>query len=112
MENLEENPLLPTAAGLGTIRAAELLRFDDLETVNRRLNVARNSIRATGNINIKTSDKTNLVIGGRFNQGYGRNGSRSNALMNYQNNSVFNSRDFSTYVRFTQQFGGAGEDSE
>ena len=32
--------------------------------------------------------------------------------MNYQNNSVFNSRDFSTYVRFTQQFGGAGEDSE
>ena len=104
--------MLPTAAGLGTIRAAELLRFDDLETVNRRLNVARNSVRATGNINIKTSDRTNLVIGGRFNQGYGRNGSRSNALMNYQNNSVFNSRDFSTFVRFTQQFGGVGEDSE
>ena len=76
------------------------------------MNVARNNIRATGNINIKTSDRTNLVIGGRFNQGYGRNGSRSNALMNYQNNSVFNSRDFSTYVRFTQQFGGIGEDSE
>ena len=112
LTNLEKNPLLPTAAGLGTIRAAELLRFDDLETVNRRLNVARNNIRATGNINIKTSDRTNLVIGGRFNQGYGRNGSRSNALMNYQNNSVFNSRDFSTYVRFTQQFGGIGEDSE
>ncbi len=112
LENLNNNPLLPTAAGLGTIRAAELLRFDDLETVNRRLNVARNSVRATGNINIKTSDRTNLVIGGRFNQGYGRNGSRSNALMNYQNNSVFNSRDFSTFVRFTQQFGGLGEDSE
>ncbi len=112
LDNLNNNPLLPTAAGLGTIRAAELLRFDDLETVNRRLNVARNSVRATGNINIKTSDRTNLVIGGRFNQGYGRNGSRSNALMNYQNNSVFNSRDFSTYVRFTQQFGGVGEDSE
>ncbi|MFL2566631.1 MAG: TonB-dependent receptor domain-containing protein [Schleiferiaceae bacterium] len=112
LENLNNNPLLPTAAGLGTIRAAELLRFDDLETVNRRLNVARNSVRATGNINIKTSDRTNLVIGGRFNQGYGRNGSRSNALMNYQNNSVFNSRDFSTFVRFTQQFGGVGEDSE
>ena len=112
LEGLNNNPLLPTAAGLGTIRAAELLRFDDLETVNRRLNVARNNIRATGNINIKTSDRTNLVIGGRFNQGYGRNGSRSNALMNYQNNSVFNSRDFSTYVRFTQQFGGIGEDSE
>ena len=112
LENLNSNPLLPTAAGLGTIRAAELLRFDDLETVNRRLNVARNSVRATGNINIKTSDRTNLVIGGRFNQGYGRNGSRSNALMNYQNNSVFNSRDFSTYARFTQQFGGVGEDSE
>ena len=112
LDKLNNNPLLPTAAGLGTIRAAELLRFDDLETVNRRLNVARNSVRATGNINIKTSDRTNLVIGGRFNQGYGRNGSRSNALMNYQNNSVFNSRDFSTYVRFTQQFGGVGEDSE
>lgn len=112
LENLNNNPLLPTAAGLGTIRAAELLRFDDLETVSRRLNVARNNIRATGNINIKTSDRTNLVIGGRFIQGYGRNGSRSNALMNYQNNSVFNSRDFSTYVRFTQQFGGVGEDSE
>lgn len=112
LDNLNNNPLLPTAAGLGTIRAAELLRFDDLETVNRRLNVATNSVRATGNINIKTSDRTNLVIGGRFNQGYGRNGSRSNALMNYQNNSVFNSRDFSTYVRFTQQFGGVGEDSE
>ena len=112
LENLNNNPLLPTAAGLGTIRAAELLRFDDLETVNRRLNVARNSVRATGNINIKTSDRTNLVIGGRFIQQYGRNGSRSNALMNYQNNSVFNSRDFSTFVRFTQQFGGVGEDSE
>ena len=112
LENLNNNPLLPTAAGLGTIRAAELLRFDDLETVNRRMNVARNNIRATGNINIKTSDRTNLVIGGRFIQGYGRNGSRSNALMNYQNNSVFNSRDFSTYARFTQQFGGIGEDSE
>ncbi|OUT45168.1 MAG: hypothetical protein CBB74_05975, partial [Owenweeksia sp. TMED14] len=112
LENLNNNPLLPTAAGLGTIRAAELLRFDDLETVNRRLNVARNNIRATGNINIKTSDRTNLVIGGRFIQQYGRNGSRSNALMNYQNNSVFNDRDFSTFARFTQQFGGVGEDSE
>jgi hypothetical protein len=112
LSELELNPLTPTAAGLGTIRAAELLRLDDLEIVNSRLNVARNAIRATGNINIKTSDRTNLVIGGRYNQGVGRNSSFSNSLMNYQNNSTYNSRDFSTYARFTQQFGGMGADSE
>ena len=112
LAELEARPLVPTAAGLGTIRAAELLRADDLETVNSRLNVATNGVRATGNINIKTSKKTNLVVGARFNQGFGRNSSFSNSLMNWKNNGAYNSRDFSTYVRFTQQFGGAGEDAE
>ncbi|CAI8366814.1 MAG: Uncharacterised protein [Owenweeksia sp. TMED14] len=112
LADLEANPLVPTAAGLGTIRAAELLTRKDFDTINSRLNVARNSIRATGNINIKTSKRTNLVIGGRFNQGRGRNGSFSNSLMNSQNNSTYNSRDFSTYARFTQQFGGVGDDAE
>ena len=62
---------------------------DDLETVNSRLNVATNGIRATGNINIKTSKKTNLVVGARFNQGYGRNSSFSNSLMNWKNNGAY-----------------------
>jgi hypothetical protein len=112
LSDLELNPLVPTAAGLGTIRAAELLTDGDFETLNSRLNVARNNIRATGNINIKTSNRTNLVIGGRFNQRFGRNSSFSNSLMNYNNNSTYNNRDFSTYARFTQQFGGMGADSE
>lgn len=104
LAELEASPILPTSTGLGTIRAAELLRLDDMEQINSRLNVATNSARVTANLNIKPSKMTNMVIGGRFNGGYGRNASFSNSLMNWENNSSYDRKDFSTFMRFTQRF--------
>ncbi|MDG1220642.1 MAG: TonB-dependent receptor [Schleiferiaceae bacterium] len=112
LADLESNPLVSTSTGLGTISRAELIRKGDLEIIPRRLNVATNSIRATGNINIKPSRKTNVVIGGRFNSGYGKSGSFSNSLMNWKTNGSYDNKDFSTFLRFTQQFGGIGDESD
>ncbi len=109
LADLKANPLMPTATGLGTIRRAELLSRDAFEIVPTRLNVASTVFRATGNINIKTSKKTNLVLGGRAFYSSGRNGSFFHSLLNYDNNGASTQRDLSGYVRFTQQFGN-GDD--
>lgn len=109
LADLKANPLMPTATGLGTIRRAELLTKDAFEVIPTRLNVGSTVFRATGNINIKTSKKTNLVIGGRAFYSNGRNGSFFHSLLNYYNNGASTQRDLSGYVRFTQQFGN-GDD--
>jgi len=109
LADLRANPLMPTATGLGTIRRAELLTKDAFEVIPTRLNVGSTVFRATGNINIKTSKKTNLVIGGRAFYSNGRNGSFFHSLLNYYNNGASTQRDLSGYVRFTQQFGN-GDD--
>jgi hypothetical protein len=107
LADLQANPIVPTATGLGTIRRAELLGADAFETIPTRLNVASTVFRATGNINIKTGKKTNLVLGGRAFYTNGRNGSFFHSLMNYANNGASEQRDLSGYVRFTQQFGSS-----
>ncbi|MGA1398624.1 MAG: hypothetical protein ACO31K_08285, partial [Schleiferiaceae bacterium] len=107
LAQIQQTPIVPTATGLGTIRSAELLTADAFEVIPTRLNVANTVFRATGNINIKTGKKTNLVLGGRAFYSDGRNGSFFHSLMNYANNGASQQRDLSGYVRFTQQFGSS-----
>ncbi len=111
LARLQDRPLIPTATGLGTIQAGELLRRDSLETIPARLNVRSNEFRATYNINIKPSKTTGVVLGGRFIWNDRMNGGFSNALTNWDNNSNSMNRDVSAYARFTQNF-GSGEEGD
>lgn len=111
LAELEAQPILPTAAGLGTLRAGELLRMSDLEIITRRLNVANDDFRASYNLNIKPSRNVTVVFGGRFNWNQRMNGSFGNALMNYKNNSQSMNRDIMGYARFTQRFSGTEDNA-
>ena len=108
---LEANPLVPASSGFGVLNAADFLTQADLQNQNYRENVARTAVRVSGNLKFVTSEKTTLTIGGRYNMNQGRNGSRFNELMNYNNNSESFAQDWSTYVRFQQRFGNPSDTS-
>lgn len=101
---LEANPLRPSAAGLGTLSSGEYITNDDLQNLSARQNSDTREYRITGNINIKPSLMTNIVVGGRYNYTRGKSGTFANQLANYSNNSESERTDWSTYIRFRQSF--------
>ena len=111
LAELQANPLVPASSGFGVLNAADFLTQDDLVGQNYRENVARTSVRVSGNLKFVTSEKTTLTVGGRYNMNQGRVGSRFNELMNYGNNTESFSEDWSTYVRFQQRFGNSSDTS-
>jgi hypothetical protein len=109
LANLQANPLTPSSVGVGVLNSGEFLTLNDLETQTFRPNAARNQVRLNGNVKIQTGKNTTLMLGGRYNRTQGRNFSRFNSLMNYDNNSETLRNDWTVLARFTQRFGGSND---
>lgn len=110
LDRLQRSPIRPVSVGSAALREGEFLTRDDLEQTSSRLNVQRRQVRATGNFNIRTSDKSNLIIGGRFNFSDGNNASFFNSLMNWETNGATTRTDWSVFARFQQSFGTQSPD--
>jgi outer membrane receptor protein involved in Fe transport len=110
LERLQTTPIRPVTVGSAALREGEFLTQDDLTTVPARMNVARTQVRATGNLNIRTSDRSNVIVGGRFNYFDGNNASFFHSLMNWENNGATTRTDWSAFVRFQQSFGTQSPD--
>lgn len=113
LKDLQENPVRPAVAGIGVLNRAEFVTNEDFETRQARLNARNWAVRLNGNLNFKTSETTNLAVGGRFNRSEGTNVSFFHSLFNYDNYGEFKSQDWTTFVRFQQSFtNNVGEDEE
>ena len=60
LADIKANPVRPAIAGIGVLNRTEFLTKDDFVTQDYRENARNWAVRLTGNLNFRTSDKTNL----------------------------------------------------
>lgn len=102
--SLRDNPISVSQDGQAINFNSEFVTNDDINPIFQRPNSYNNEARLTGNIQIKTSETTNLTIGGRWVYSNDRNASWNNHLFNYKKNGQRIDNDYQTYVRFQQRF--------
>lgn len=103
-EELIRNPLSPNASGNGTYNNSNLLRQDDFELVDWRMNARNRNFSGQFKIDVKTGPNLNLSFGGSMNYSTGNQYSRQNSLLNFSNFGVSNSLDWRVFGRLTQRF--------
>ncbi|MGB0177273.1 MAG: TonB-dependent receptor, partial [Owenweeksia sp.] len=112
LADIEATPIIVDPSGTSVQYRAEYVNEDQLSDVYFRPNSFNNQIRLNGNIQIKTSRSTNLTVGGRWTYSNDMRNSYVNHIFNYNNNLRQINSDWSTYVRFQQQFGTSSDDKE
>ncbi len=104
LQSLKERPIAIDQTGTNFIYRSELVEESQLSDINDQPNSWNNQLRLSGNFQIKTSDKTNLSVGGRLVYSDNRSSSYLNHIFNFDNNLDQISSDWSAFVRFQQQF--------
>lgn len=101
---IQENPIVADSASGGYLYSAELVTEDDLEDIQYRPNSYDRDLRLNGSVQLKTSQTTNVSLGGRWNYSNGKSPDYFSHIFNYDNNLDQISSDWSAYMRFQQQF--------
>lgn len=104
LSDLEQRPISADPAGNAVIFNSEFVTEDDLTNIWRRPNSYANEARFNGNIQIKTSDNTNLTLGGRWVFSDDRAASYGSHIFNFDNNMRTVNSDWQAYLRFQQTF--------
>ncbi|HLV41674.1 MAG TPA: carboxypeptidase regulatory-like domain-containing protein [Brumimicrobium sp.] len=103
-QSLIDNPLRPSSDGAGYFPNANFLRESDFEKTNYRMNSRRNTLSASGKIDVNTGPTVNLSFGGSMNYSGGKLYSYTNSLFNFENFGNSKSLDWRVYGRFRQSF--------
>lgn len=104
LAELERNPVSVDPGGRTVNINSEFITEDDLTNIWRRPNSYQNSMRLTGNIQMKPSQNTVLTVGGRLVYSDDRGTNYGSHIMNFNNNMRTLSSDWQAYVRFQQTF--------
>lgn len=91
---------------------SDYLHADDIERVPTRQNARRQSVLASGKIDIATSPTINLSVGGSLDMSKLQDYNRRNSLLNAENNTEFKNTTWRTFARFTQRFNSRDESAE
>jgi len=112
LAELERNPISVDPSGRAIIMNSEFVNEDDLTDIWQRPNTYSNSMRLTGNVQIKTSQNTTLTVGGRWVYSDDVPGSYGSHIFNFNNNMRSVNSDWQSYVRFQQTFRSPDEEDE
>ena len=105
LSHLEQNPLVVSPTGQGTIGAGSYTRFSDLEKRKTVPNNSNYSANVSAKIDVRTTPTINLTFGGTLNYNRGRaNGGLGNQLFNYDKNPLYYNYTWRVFGRFTQRF--------
>ncbi|MEI8201598.1 MAG: TonB-dependent receptor [Bacteroidota bacterium] len=106
LANLESNPLRPTGVqnSFATNQNAEFIRKSDMVNNKARSDAESWGITLSGKIDVRTTNTTNLTIGGSLDYTDGRQWSFANAMFNSKNNGDLIQNTWRTYVKFSQRF--------
>lgn len=104
LKSLQERPIALDSSGSGYINRAELIDDRSLSNVYTRKNGFSSELRLNGNIQIKPTKNTTLTVGGRWVFSDDKRNTFNNHIFNYENNLDQRTSDWSTYLRFQQQF--------
>jgi outer membrane receptor protein involved in Fe transport len=109
LDDIRANPVRAAGPGQGVISNANFVTMNELDEISARLNVQRQDIRLSGNVNIALTETTNLSLGGRFVYSDGSSFNRFHSLFNYNNFAEFQNMDWAGFARLTQRFNSDGE---
>jgi len=113
---LLNNPLRPnlseSGVATGVLYNADFLTADDFEITKTRMNARNRSANLVAKIDVNTSENVTLTFGGTAAFSRGRDASRANQLMNWDNNQLNTNFDWRAYAKFSQRFKNAeGEEA-
>ena len=113
---LLENPLRPNISddgfATGVLYNADFLTSDDFEITKTRMNARNRSANLVAKIDVNTSENVTLTFGGTAAFNRGRDATRANQLMNWDNNQLNTNFDWRAYAKFSQRFRNAeGEEA-
>ncbi len=109
---LIDSPVRENKTGDGILYNALFLNQNDFEQVKFRQNVSSTSASLAGKIDVNVGSNMNLTFGGngQFNRRHFLNSWADN-LFNYPNNPLEQTYTWRTYVKFTQRFANAKEET-
>lgn len=111
LKQIQEAPLVPSKTGTGFNRALEYVTADDFETIKARQNVANRGFVLNGKIDIKAAKNTNITLGGAYEYNNGHGFIYSYSLYNAENNPQSIGSTWRSYMRVTQKFGNANQNT-
>lgn len=109
LDYIKENPLRVSGSGSGTYPNGEFTRMGSMEYVKNSQNTAAWNALVSGNINVRTTDNTNLTFGGTFNRSKNHVYNRNSAYFNYDKNEIADQQTWRVYGRWTHRFPTAQE---
>lgn len=104
LENLVENPLVPSQTGTGFNKAWEYVTFDDVEEIAYKDNTDSRGFALQTKLDYKLTKNTNLTLGASWRNFFGHSYVRTFALFNPENNPIDEQNTYRGYLRFTQRF--------
>ncbi len=104
MDYISQNPLRLSGSGFGTYQNASYTKRDDLQYSRLSTNTANGSVNLSGNINVKTSETTNLTLGGSYYRTRGHDSSLNYTFFDNAKNSIYDQSTARGFIRFTQRF--------
>ncbi len=108
LNDIKQNPLNSQVAGGTVFRPkTEYLTSDDFEKIKAKQNIASESYRFSGKIDIQPLDNVTLTFGGSFDHNNRNDFSFNNSMYNYDNNANRITEAWRVFGRITQKLGGA-----
>lgn len=104
LKYIQDNPIRVSGSGAGTYLNGEYTRMGSMEYIKNSQNTSNWNANIAGNINVRTTETTNLTFGGTFNLSRYNSYNRSSAYFNYDKNAVGKDKTWRVYGRFTQRF--------
>lgn len=113
LQELKDQPLLPSRSGTGFVRSSEFVTKDDMVTQKTHPNNRARSLSINGKIDYQPTQNTNITLGGFYDFSDNHAGGiSSNQIFNSANNTLASSRTIRTNLSITQKFGNSNSKKE
>jgi len=103
LEDLKKNPLLEGKEG-GTFTNASFTEPKDIDHYKNSKNTSNYRINTMGRLSFQPTQNLDVALGGTFNYTNQNINSWRNTLMNWENNSRYNTNLYRVFGRITQKF--------
>ncbi len=104
LNDIRQNPLVPSPSGQGYIHRASFLTNDDFVSQKYRENVPQSAIRLNGKLDFRVVKNVDLTFGGSYERLDNREFTDIYSLMNYDNNPQRIINKWNAFGRITQRF--------
>ncbi|MCC6370915.1 MAG: carboxypeptidase regulatory-like domain-containing protein [Bacteroidia bacterium] len=112
LQEIKDQPLIPSRSGTGFFRASEFVTKDDMYTQRYRPNAVARALSINAKIDYAPTPNTNITLGGFYEYGDAFNAGTANQVFNSANNSIGISKNMRGNISWTQKFGNANANKD